>query len=213
MGNIFSGAPTGENASVASDKINSVSETMEQIETGDKNNKEELRDTDSDDDSRAKRKEEEMNEFRKQLSIKREQRKEILSRHRNEKKELEKSLKNEMILKLELADQNKLLRELLIKNYIEIPDELDASKERINVAETVLQMKDELEKIKSNNNKLRVQLAMTNNALQNAYSDMSELSAQNTESFKQIKSLKEVVTVSKTMINLREEQLNEVSVI
>ncbi|KPJ20022.1 hypothetical protein RR48_07487 [Papilio machaon] len=210
MGNIFSGAPTGENASVASDKIKSDPEIMEDIiETGHKYNTEELRDTESDDDSRAKRKEEEMKEFRKQLNIKREQRREILSRHRNEKKELEKSLKNEIVLKIELAEQNKFLRDLLNKNNIEIPEELDACKENINVGETVLQMKDELEKIKSNNNKLRVQLAMTNNALQNAYSDMTELSAQNTESFKQIKSLKEVITVSKTMINLREEQLNE----
>ncbi|XP_013173041.1 PREDICTED: early endosome antigen 1 [Papilio xuthus] len=210
MGNIFSGAPTGESASVTSDKINSDPEIMEDIiETGDKNNGENLRDTDSDDDSRAKRKEDEMNEFRKQLSIKREQRREILSRHRNEKKELEKSLKNEIILKIELAEQNKFLRELLNKNNIDIPEDIDARNENINIGETVLQMKDELEKIKSNNNKLRVQLAMTNNALQNAYSDMTELSAQNTESFKQIKSLKEVITVSKTMINLREEQLNE----
>ncbi|CAK1582713.1 unnamed protein product [Parnassius mnemosyne] len=210
MGNILSGVSTRVNTTVVSDKIICESGTMDGIgDSGYKDTIEEFHDTVSEDDNRAKRREEELDEFKKQLTIKREQRKEILLRHRTEKKELEKSLENEIRAKLELAEKNKLLRELLTKNNIDIPEELQASKENSDVLNAILQMKEEVEKLKFNNNKLRCELANSNNALQDAYSDIADLSAQNTESIKQINSLKEVINVSKTMINLREQQLNE----
>ncbi|CAG4945863.1 unnamed protein product [Parnassius apollo] len=178
-------------------------------DSGYKDTIEEFHDTVSEDDNRSKRRGEELDEFKRQLTIKREQRKEILLRHRTEKKELEKSLENETRAKLELVEKNKLLRELLIQNNIDIPEELQASKENSDVLNALLQMKEEVEKLKFNNNKLRCELAKSNNALQDAYSDIAGLSAQNTESIKQINSLKEVINVSKTMINLREQQLND----
>lgn len=211
MGNILSGTSTRESVT-SKEGITSESKTMEDIGESGKNETEKFQDSaDSDDDIRAKKKEEEMNEFRKQLNIKREQRKEILSRHRKEKLELEHSLRNEIKSKLELVECNKLLRELLTNNNIEIPEEMEATNESSEVAKVIHQMKEEIENLKCMNNKLRCELARSNNDLQSAYSDIADLSAQNTESIKQITSLKEVITVSKTMINLREEQLNQVS--
>ncbi|XP_028156518.1 protein MLP1 [Ostrinia furnacalis] len=161
------------------------------------------------DEARAKTKEEEMIEFKKQLNIKREQRKQILARHRAEKEELEKSLNSEKQSKLELVQTNKLLRELLLKHNIEIPDDLLSSSQDSDLIGTITQMKEEFESLKSNNNKLRKDLAESNNTLQNAYSDIADLNSQNIESMKQISALKEVVSVSKTMIAIREQQLNE----
>ncbi|XP_068628251.1 myosin-11 [Battus philenor] len=208
MGNIFSTVSTSENltgvcqVTMADKKMVSLTDAVEK-------DIDELQDTESDDDDRARRKEAEMVEFRKQLNLKREQRKEILLRHRNEKKELEKSLDKQIKSNLELTERNKMLRELLMKNNIDIPEGLERIDENSNLTKTILLMKEEFETLKTNNNKLRCELATTNNALQAAYSDIATLSEQNTESIKQIKSLKEVVTVSKTLINLREEQLNE----
>lgn len=214
MGNVLSGVST-ENASTANDRernSQSESETMEDVNLRDSNEAtEEFYDTVSDEeDTRAKAKEEEMNEFTKQLDVKREQRREILARHRTEKKELEKALHNEMKSKIELCEKNRQLRELLVKNNIEIPQELQ-KEEQSYIADSISHMAEEIEKLKSTNITLRCDLAKTNSALQAAYSDMSELSAQNSASIKQVNALKEVISVSKTMISLREEQLNEVS--
>ncbi|XP_026752650.2 putative protein tag-278 [Galleria mellonella] len=158
---------------------------------------------------RAKAKEDEMIEFHKQLDMKRELRKQILARHRTEKEELEKCLENERKSKLDLYESNKQLREILIKNNIEIPEQLQESQDNSELTNTILQMKNEFEKLRSNNNNLRKNLAESNSALQSAFSDIADLNSQNTESIKHINALKEVVTVSKTMINLREQQLNE----
>ncbi|XP_013194955.2 thyroid receptor-interacting protein 11 [Amyelois transitella] len=163
----------------------------------------------NDDEARAKAKEDEMVEFRKQLDIKREQRKQILARHRSEKEELEKALEKERKSKLELYESNKHLRELLANNKIDIPESLQSNKENLELTNTILQMKEEFENLRSNNIKLRKDLAESNSSLQNAFTDIAELNAQNIESMKHINALKEVVTVSKTMINLREQQLSE----
>lgn len=162
------------------------------------------------DEARAKSQEDEMIEFRKQLSIKREQRKQILARHRTEKEELQKSLNKEKQSKMELVQTNKLLRELLVKNNIDIPENLLSSSQDSDLISAIAQMKEEFDSLKSNNNKLRKELAESNNTLQNAYADIADLNSQNMESMKQISALKEVVSVSKTMIGIREQQLNEV---
>lgn len=163
-----------------------------------------------DNEARAKAKEEEMVEFRRQLDIKREQRRQILTRHRNEKEELEKALESERKSKIELYESNKQLHELLTRNNIDIPETLQSSKEHLELRNTISQMKEEFEKLRTNNNKLRKDLAESNSSLQNAFTDIAELNAQNIESMKHITALKEVVAVSKTMINLREQQLTEV---
>ncbi|XP_053608598.1 protein Daple [Plodia interpunctella] len=162
-----------------------------------------------DNEARAKAKEEEMVEFRRQLDIKREQRRQILTRHRNEKEELEKALESERKSKIELYESNKQLHELLTRNNIDIPETLQSSKEHSELRNTISQMKEEFEKLRTNNNKLRKDLAESNSSLQNAFTDIAELNAQNIESMKHITALKEVVAVSKTMINLREQQLTE----
>lgn len=214
MGNILSGVST-DNASTANTRernTDSESETMEDVNLRDSDEvtEEQFYDTVSDEeDARARRKEEEMDEFTKQLDVKREQRREILARHRTEKKELEKALHNEMKSKIELCEKNRMLRELLVKNNIEIPEDL-LNEEQSYIADSISHMAEEIEKLKSTNIKLRCDLAKTNSALQAAYSDMTELSAQNSASIKQVNALKEVITVSKTMISLREQQLNEV---
>ncbi|XP_047028728.1 major antigen isoform X2 [Helicoverpa zea] len=169
----------------------------------------ELDGTKDENEARAKAKEEEMNEFRKQLDIKREQRRQILARHRNEKEELEKALQNEKAEKLELYESNKLLCELLSRNNIEIPDNLLHLKGNSELSDALAKMNDEFDELKANNLKLRKDLSETNRALQEAYSDIADLNVQNTESIKQIRALKEVVSVSKTMISLREQQLND----
>lgn len=209
MGNVLSSAPSGERTA---DHVTSESETMEESVSTDKESENDVfHDTIDEDEARAKAKEEEMEEFRQQLQIKREQRKEILARHRSEKEALERSLEMEIKAKLEAYQTNRQLRELLERNYIDIPDELDSSKENSDIANTIVRMTEEFERLKSSNNKLRVGLAETNNTLQAAYSDIADLTEQNRESVKQINALREVISVSKTMIGLREEQLNEVS--
>lgn len=211
MGNFISGASTESNASTFQSVLSEI-ETMENVNMNDDPvTEEQFHDTISDDeDTRTKNKEREMNEFRKQLSIKREQRKEILARHRTEKKDLESALREEKESKVQLCETNKLLRGLLIKNNIDIPESIENSEEKSYIAESISQMRTEIDKLKSNNNKLRCDLANSNHALQAAYTDIAELSAQNTESIKQVNALKEVITVSKTLIGLREQQLNEV---
>lgn len=209
MGNILSSAPTGERSA---EHATSERETMDESVSTDKESENEVfHDSIDEDEARTKAKEEEMEEFRKQLKIKREQRKEILARHRSEKEALERSLEIEIKAKLEAYQTNRQLRQLLERNYIDIPEELDSSKENSDIASTIVRMTEEFERLKSNNNKLRVGLAEANNTLQAAYSDIADLTGQNRESMKQINALKEVISVSKTMINLREEQLNEVS--
>lgn len=212
MGNVLSSGPERGRDAV---NVTSESETMNKDasdNTSDDNTEEEFHDAANEDDSRIQAKEEEMNEFRKQLSIKREQRKEILTRHRSEKEQLEKSLKEEREAKLELCQKNEQLRELLLKNNIEVPETLPPS-ESSELSDTILQMREEFDKLRADNIKLRRDLAEANNTLQGAYSDMADLSGQNIESMKQIQALKEVVSVSKTLIGLREGQLNEVSTI
>ncbi|XP_034832769.1 putative leucine-rich repeat-containing protein DDB_G0290503 [Maniola hyperantus] len=215
MGNLLSGA-SAENAATSSNirDMDSESETIEDVSCLRDGNEvvteEHFYDTVSDDEeTRAKLKEEEMSEFRKQLSVKREQRREILARHRKEKKELENALHNEMKSKMELCESNRLLRELLLKKNIEIPEDLQCDQQPSYIADSISHMAEEIEKLKSTNIALRCELAKTNNTLQATYSDMAELSAQNSASIKQVNALKEVITVSKTMIGLREQQLNE----
>ncbi|CAH2248073.1 jg12757 [Pararge aegeria aegeria] len=215
MGNLISGAAT-ESVSTTSNtsNMNSESETKEDVSCLRDGNEvvpeEQFYDTVSDDeDTRARLKKEEMNEFRKQLSVKREQRREILARHRTEKKKLENALQNEVKSKIDLCESNRLLRELLVKNNVEIPEDLKGVQQQSYITDSISHMAEEIDRLKSTNVSLRCELAKTNNALQEAYSDMADLSAQNSASIKQVNALKEVVSVSKTMISLREQQLNE----
>lgn len=207
MGNVFSTEATRRDAAV---DVTSESETMSDASAS-YEDADEFHETIDDDEVRVKSKEQEMDEFKKQLSIKREQRKQILARHRAEKEKLEKSLEEEKRARHEMYKNNRMLRELLIRNNIEIPEDLRASDEISDLAGAIATMTEEFEKLKSNNNKLRRELAEANVSLQNAYSDIADLNGQNTESMKHINALKEVIAVSKTMINLREQQLNEVS--
>ncbi|CAB3255791.1 unnamed protein product [Arctia plantaginis] len=205
MGNVLSSASTREDNA---ESVNIGSVTMDTNVPSDVE-KWEGTEKVNENEARARAKEEEMNEFKKQLSLKREQRREILARHRAEKEELERSLQREKAAVIELCESNKILRELLTSNSIEIPKNLQTDKGESALTETLLKMREEFILIKVNNTQLRKDLAETNSALQSAYSDIADLNYQNTESMKQIQALKEVVSVSKTMINLREEQLNE----
>ncbi|XP_063624878.1 paramyosin [Cydia splendana] len=204
MGNAFSTYSAREGGT----DVISESETM-----SDSNNPfedaQEFHDTVNDDEARVKAKEEEMDEFRKQLSLKREQRKVILARHRAEKEQLEKSLEDANKAKLVLQENNRMLRDLLSANNIEIPENLKASDELSELSGAIASMAEEFEALKSSNNKLRRDIADANVSLQHAYSEIADLNAQNTDSIKHINALKEVIAVSKTMINLREQQLNE----
>ncbi|PZC84959.1 hypothetical protein B5X24_HaOG203280 [Helicoverpa armigera] len=211
MGNIASSAPTREeetgNVTSESEIMNNTN--ISRVQEGNMSVELDGSTTKDENEARAKAKEEEMKEFRKQLDIKREQRRQILARHRNEKEELEKALQNEKAEKLELYESNKLLCELLSRNNIEIPDNLLHLKGNSELSDALAKMNDEFDELKANNLKLRKDLSETNRALQEAYSDIADLNVQNTESIKQIRALKEVVSVSKTMISLREQQLND----
>lgn len=175
----------------------------------DTDSNDEFHDAADEDEARAKAREEEMDEFKKQLSIKREQRKEILARHRTEKEALEKSLQDERASKDKLYENNQQLRELIRASGIEIPEQLQSSIDTSEFTNVIQEMKEGFERLKSDNNKLRRDLVDANSSLQSAYSDIADLNAQNTESIKHINALKDVVAVSKTMIGLREGQLNE----
>lgn len=212
MGNVLSSA---SDRGRAAEHVISESETMSnpsasgsQEDNGNVNS-DDLESTS--DEARTKSKEDEMIEFRQQLSIKREQRRQILARHRAEKEELEKSMQNEKMSKMQFQHTNQLLRELLIKNNIVIPEDLQCSAEDLELMSTIAQMREEFEKLRTSNKKLKKDLAESNNTLQNANSDIADLNEQNIESMKQISALKEVVSVSKTMMALREQQLAEVN--
>ncbi|CAG9788147.1 unnamed protein product [Diatraea saccharalis] len=208
MGNVFSSVSTTVESTVTSESEIMSNRSDSSDTNGNDNVDEEYLDAINEDQVRAQNKEDEMNEFRKQLNIKREQRRQILDRHKNEKLELEKALSNERKSRLEFSETNKLLRELLLKNNIEIPENL-LSNENAELSSTIAQMRDEFENLRTNNNQLRRDLAESNNTLQKAYSDIADLNSQNIESLKHICALKEVVSVSKTMIALREQQLDE----
>lgn len=213
MGNIVSSAPTREhdagNVTSESETMNNTSDSSDEAY---ENAEMAGADSMTEKEARAKAKAEEMDEFKKQLDIKREQRRQILARHRTEKEELEKALQNEKAEKLELYECNKLLCELLSRNGIDIPDNLLHLKGNSELTDALVLMRQELDDIKANNLKLRKDLSETNRTLQGAYSDIADLNFQNTESNKQIRALREVVAVSKTMISLREQQLNDVSI-
>ncbi|XP_061717947.1 putative leucine-rich repeat-containing protein DDB_G0290503 [Cydia pomonella] len=204
MGNAFSPYSAREGAT----DVISESETMSDSNTPFED-AQEFHDTIDNDEARVKAKQEEMDEFRKQLSLKREQRKLILARHRAEKEQLEKSLEEANKAKLVVQENNRMLRDLLTANNIEIPENLKASDEISELSGAIASMAGEFEALKSSNNKLRRDLTDSNMSLQHAYSEIADLNAQNTESMTHINALKEVITVSKTMINLREQQLNE----
>lgn len=212
MGNVFSSDSNGRrNAYYVTSERGPMDEMSASNES---ENSDEFHDTIDDteiQESRAKAKAEEMEEFRRQLEIKREQRREILNRHRTEKQELEKALESEKKSRFEAYETNRILRELLTRNNIDIPEELQNSKEVADITAMIDKMNEEFETLKASNNRLRRDLAESNRALQGANSDIADLQTQNTESIKHINALKEVVSVSKTMINLREGQLNEVS--
>lgn len=212
MGNVFSSDSSGRRDAYY---VTSERGLMDDMSTStESENADEFHDTIDDTEmleSRAKAKAEEMEEFRRQLEIKREQRREILNRHKSEKQELEKALESERKLRLEVYETNKMLRELLTRNSIDIPGDLQNTREVADVTTIIDKMTEEFETLKANNNRLRRDLAESNRALQGANSDIADLQTQNTESIKHINALKEVVSVSKTMINLREGQLNEVS--
>ncbi|XP_041981448.1 putative leucine-rich repeat-containing protein DDB_G0290503 [Aricia agestis] len=205
MGNVF-GGPTVENSLTPNVNVNGDSEMGDPRD----DDNEDFYDTVEDyQDARNRRKEEQLNEFKKQLDIKREQRRNILDRHRAEKKNLEEDLNEERKSKLELLKQNKILQDLLQANNIEIPESCRASTEYEDFLKIIEKMNEDVEVLKTNNNRLRSDLANSNKALQEANSDIASLSAQNTESIKQINALKEVIAVTKTMMNLRENQLLE----
>ncbi|XP_048483161.1 early endosome antigen 1 isoform X2 [Plutella xylostella] len=209
MGSVLSTAATGR-PNAANDVV-SESETMSDVGASastDNERSEEFHDAVNDtDDERVKAKEDAMVEFRNELQTKREQRKAILARHRNEKEELEKSLAQERKANLDLCESNRRLRELLSQNGIQIPQEINSTIEDTEISSVLVSMNEELEKLKSNNMKLRKDLVEANSTLQEAYSDIADLNERNTESIKHIKALKEVISVSKTMIGLREQQL------
>ncbi|CAK1543161.1 unnamed protein product [Leptosia nina] len=212
MGNIFSG-PSVNRVSSPHASSESENQTMERksepvkVENDCENPELPLDIVNDEEDARAKVKQEEMTAFHEQLSIKREQRREIMAKHKSDKIQLQNDLEKERKEKLELYEQNQQLRCILQQNGIVIPENFQ-SDENFSLYKSALeQLTKEVENQKANNNKLRCDLASANNALQAAYSDMADLSAQNSESIKQINALKEVVTVSKTLISLREDQL------
>lgn len=212
MGNVFSSDSSGRRDAyyVTSEKV-----PMDDMSTSNESeNADEFHDTIDDteiQEARAKAKAEEMEEFKRQLEIKREQRREILNRHKTEKQELEKALESERTSRFEAYETNRMLRELLTRNNIDIPEDLQNSREVADITAIISKMNEEFETLKASNNRLRRDLAESNRALHSANSDIADLQTQNTESIKHINALKEVVSVSKTMINLREGQLNEVS--
>lgn len=155
--------------------------------------------------------EQEMLEFKKQLAVKREQRREIIAKHREEKEILKKTLNIEIQAKEITLEENKKLKEILKQHNIAYDDIEINNEEDTNIMTIVKKLQEELEVFKENNKILRKELAESNLSLQSANSDIANLNFQNIESMKHIKALKEVVTVSKTMIGLREQQLHEVN--
>ncbi|XP_022118988.2 GRIP and coiled-coil domain-containing protein 2 [Pieris rapae] len=210
MGNIISGSSSNTASSHKSDIEDRTMENKSALSESNKDFPEEqFHDTVSEDEERSKVKEEEMNEFKRELSLKREQRREILAKHKSDKLRLENALEEERKSKLKLYEQNRHLRDILLRNDIEIPENLPNYKEYSMFKDTLDQLTQDMENQRANNIKLRCDLASSHSALQAAFSEMADLSAQNTESLKQIKALKEVVAVSKTLISLREDQLTE----
>lgn len=208
MGNGFSRTPTGE--SYVDAEIDEMAGNSSSCDNETSDTQEEFHDTcDTAEDEYTRAREHEMIEFNKVLALKREQRREVIAKHKTEKENLKKSLENERKLREAKSAENEILKDILKQHNITIPETTQVQTQEGDIMTAVNEMKEDLEKLKNNNSKLRRDLAESNLALQTANTDILNLNYENVESRKQIQALKDVVSVSKTMINLREEQLNE----
>lgn len=140
-----------------------------------------------------------LDEFKEELRIKREMRKTVINELHNEIKHLRKQLADEKALNKKLSDEK-------------YTDGGDGANILENIAAAIADSDDDDDnKPSSKTILLRAELANVQLALQDANSEILSLTSELNGTRKQVDSLKEVVSVSKQMVEIRETQLTQVS--
>lgn len=153
----------------------------------------------------VERKEQTLEEFKEELRIKREKRQSAIADLRNEITSLRQQL-------LEEKEKNKCLKEGRNCSTYSVAKSME-TEEIIQDIATAINQNDETEQVENTSNiTLKRELANVQLSLQLANSEILSLQAELNVRQKQTDTLKEVNTVSKQMIQIREDQLNQVRV-
>lgn len=136
-------------------------------------------------------------EFREELRVKREQRRTAIADMKNELKQLRHDLAAERQI-------NAQLREARGENAVQVVDQVDGALADVVDDAVDQQPPPNVERM------LRMQLANVNHQLQLVNGDVLSLNAELEITQKQVVTLKEVISVSKDVVNIRETQLEQV---
>lgn len=137
-----------------------------------------------------------LEEFKEELRVKREKRQNAIAELRNEISTLRNQLAAEKMLNKQLCDE----KNCISRNIdVRIDDNIDGSAE--------------IENTPSNDRTLRIQLADVQLSLQNANGEILRLTSELAATKKQVNALKDVIAASKEMVEIRETQLQQVSMV
>lgn len=197
---------TEENCEIQVDRIENNSENLNSdCENRNINKADEQNESSAEGLQSVERKEQTLEEFKEELRIKREKRQGAIADLRNEITSLRQELAEEKELNRQLKQQRNC-SSTLASDTLETEEIIEATPGSFN-------QDDETEQIHSDrsNITLKRELANVQLSLQLANSEVLSLQAELNVRQKQAETLKEVNVVSKQMIQIREDQLNQVS--
>lgn len=153
----------------------------------------------------------EMEEFRKQLLIKREARRKIIAERSREMQKLKQQLEEEKRAREEVIDENTRLRALIAQNSsASVGEPLPERNDDIRTSLENLEI--QIQEMRDQNKCIRCELAECNLTHQSVVEELALVNKENIELRKHVDSLKEVNKVSKDMLSIRESQLNQVNI-
>lgn len=135
-----------------------------------------------------------LEEFKEELRVKREKRQNAIAELRNEISTLRNQLAEEKAINKQLIDEKNCISRNDDDRRDGDIDEVDATSNQYN------------------NHSLRIQLADVQLSLQNANGEILRLTSELAATKKQVTALKDVIAASKEMVEIREVQLQQVSV-
>ncbi|XP_077288129.1 uncharacterized protein LOC143912702 [Arctopsyche grandis] len=150
----------------------------------------------------------EMEEFRKQLLIKREARRKIIAERSSEMQKLKQQLEEEKRAREEVINENTRLRALIAQNSSAslgepVPERND------DIRTSLEDLENQIQEMREQNKCIRCELAKCNLTHQSVVEELTLVNKENIELRKHVDSLKEVNKVSKDMLSIRESQLNQ----
>lgn len=155
--------------------------------------------------SREERINQSLEEFKEELRIKREKRQNAIT-----------DLRNEIAtLRQQLIDEKALNRRLMIERNVNYNDSTEHSVDThdVDLAVEAMRTNDEIVSDVPSNNEIAIkaELSAAQYALQLANAEILSLNTELTGTRRQVTSLKDVVAVTKQMVQIREDQLDKVS--